>query len=54
MMKIKPADQHFDIAEASMLQEQDDHDVAAGDDDAEDDRNAKEQIERDRRADDFG
>ena len=44
-------DERFDVAEAAMLQEQDDQHVERGQADAPDQRQAEEQVERDRGAD---
>ena len=47
-------DEGFDPAEAVVLEPEDDEDVGGGEDDAPDQREAEEQVERDRGADDFG
>ncbi len=46
-------DERFDVAEAAVLQEQDDEHVERGEDDSPDERQMKEQVERDRGADHF-
>ncbi len=46
-------DQRLDVAEAFVLQKQNDENIERRDADAVDQRNAEEQIEGDRRADDF-
>ena len=47
-------DEGFEIAEAAVLEEQDEEDVGAGDEDAVDERDAEEELQRDGGADDFG
>ena len=47
-------DQRLDVAEAPVLQEQDDQHVERGEADAPDERQAEEQVERDRRAEHLG
>ncbi len=40
-------DECFEIAEAAMLEQKDDQHVEAGDDDADDERDVEEQLQRD-------
>src|SRR6185295_14084814 len=47
-------DEGFDVAEAVVLEVQDDEDVERGEDDAPDEGEAEEQVEGDGGADDFG
>src|SRR3990172_6288050 len=50
----EPDDERFDVAEAAVLQEEDEKHVERGEDDAPDERQADEQVEGDGRADDLG
>ena len=47
-------DEHLDVAEAVLLQVQDDEHVERGEEDADDDREAEQQVERDGGAEDLG
>ena len=50
----EPDDERFDVAEAAVLQEEDDEDVERRQRDAPRERHVKEEVERDGGADDFG
>ena len=54
MSRMRRDDERFDVAEAAVLQEEDDEHVERGEADAPDEREAEEQVEGDGGAEDFG